>query len=374
MSAREVRRDRIEPLWDRVDRSRIELAVFVVLFVGMIVLSVDIVMAVAIGAAFVLDPMLWGVRAGVFWPAIGWTSVAASLIGLVYAIVALLRSKQWIVKTLDATIVPKGELLETKYALKDMAIAAGRPVAPALHVIETSNVNAFVAGKPSERGVIGVTRGMVDRLPIEEQRAVFANLMARLKAGDTIWATGVSALMSPFWRADAAAMHASHQTLYGDTTSVGQDDSRPGESMTRWATGRALEVGIASGTGLLWFFAVAFALASAAEAIAFGHRRTQLRHAELADAEGMLLLKDPRSMLNALESAVRCNNFVPTAGPGFAQMFYCWTGAGSTDDEDDPENRRIVRLREVLGVEGMAVPEIVPNRPLLPPPAPRLES
>lgn len=50
----------------------------------------------------------------------------------------------------------------------------------------------------------------------------------------------------------------------------------------------------------------------------------------------MLLLKEPRAMLSALETCIRHNNFVPTAGPGFAQLFYCWTG-DATNDEEDPE-------------------------------------
>ena len=41
-------------------------------------------------------------------------------------------------RRLGATLVPKGELLDTKFALKDMAIAAGAAVAPALYLIDTS--------------------------------------------------------------------------------------------------------------------------------------------------------------------------------------------------------------------------------------------
>lgn len=87
----------------------------------------------------------------------------------------------------------------------------------------------------------------------------------------------------------------------------------------------------------------------------------------------MLLLKEPKVMLSALESCIRFNNFVPAAGPGFAQLFYCWTG-DATSDEEDPEWRRVLRLREVLGVEGK-MPESTPNSPtmLVPPLAPRLE-
>ncbi|MDP2181682.1 MAG: hypothetical protein Q8K99_03840 [Actinomycetota bacterium] len=121
------------------------------------------------------------------------------------------------------------------------------------------------------------------------------------------------------------------------------------------------------------FYALVMLFIIISELLLFGHRASQLRHAEVADGEGMLLLKDPGSRLSALEKSVRFNNFVPTAGPGMAQLFYCWTGEDSTDDEDDPENRRVTRLREVLGVEGMKMPT-VPNVPVMVyPTAPRLE-
>ncbi len=108
------------------------------------------------------------------------------------------------------------------------------------------------------------------------------------------------------------------------------------------------------------------------ELILAGHRSSHLKHSETADAEGMLLLKDPSAMLSALEKCVRFNNFVPGAGPGYTLLFYCYTG-DSTDDETDPEMRRVARLREVLGVEGAALPKATPNVAVpAPPVAPRL--
>ena len=65
----------------------------------------------------------------------------------------------------------------------------------------------------------------------------------------------------------------------------------------------------------------------------------------------MLLLKDPVAMLSALQRCIELNNVVPAAGEAFAELFYCWTGI-SSDDEDDPEWIRVARLREVLGVMG----------------------
>lgn len=78
-------------------------------------------------------------------------------------------------------------------------------------------------------------------------------------------------------------------------------------------------------------------------------------------------------MLSALERCIAFDNCVPAAGEGLADLFYCWTGI-ATNDDDDPEWQRVARLREVLGVEGW-IPEDAPlpseAEPLVPP-APRL--
>ena len=221
-------------------------------------------------------------------------------------------------------------------------------------------MNAFVFAASRRRPIVGVTRGLVDRLPIEEQRAVFANLVARLRSGDTIFATGVTALTRPLWSIRDRQLRRSAEE---DSAAMLGDEA----ALYREATRESGAVGFA------WLFFVAAAFVAITELAAFGSRRTQLRQAEVADAEGMLLLKEPMAMLSALESCIRFNNFVPAAGPGFAQLFYCWTG-DATSDEEDPEWRRVLHLREVLGVEGVP-PEPMPNSPLMlvSPAAPRLE-
>jgi Zn-dependent protease with chaperone function len=320
-----------------VDRNRLELAAHVVLFVVISVVTFDVFLSVFGGclllAVFlemgVVAPLLYIARVGPL-AGIGTLSLGLGVVALAWAIFTLSRSERWLIRRFGAQFVPKGELLNTKMVLKDMAIASGMPVAPALYLIENSNVNAFVFAARRRRAVVGVTRGFVNRLELDEQRAVFANLVARLISGDTIVSTGVTALLWPLhvWRerrfdADNKAMD---RAMLGDTT----------------RSRSSLPV-------VFFVFGVAFAIM--AEIFALGHRRKQLRIAEKADAEGMLLLKDPHSMLRALEKCVRYDNVVPLAGEAFGDLFYCWTG-DSTNDEDDPEWARVARLREVLGVEG----------------------
>ena len=123
-----------------------------------------------------------------------------------------------------------------------------------------------------------------------------------------------------------------------------------------------------AGLFLVYCLAVVFT-----ELLSWYSRDAVWRMAEKADAEGMMLLKDPRSMLRAIEHVLERNNHVPTAGDAYSQLFFCWAGFGFAP-EDDPEMRRVSRLRETLGAEGAArLPR--PNVPdwNRPPPPPFVE-
>lgn len=360
---------RREPLWSRVDRNRFRLVGYLIAFAFVTSLFV----AAGVAAAALLAELF--ARGGTV-PSDGGNDIArwllsdfpwrpwyvAVLIAIAYEVWALARSEKWLLKRLGARFVPKGELLDTKMALKDMAIAAGLPVAPALHALPTSNVNAFVFKAPGRRPVLGVTEGLLDRLDADERRAVFANLVARLVSGDTMVSSAVTSLLAPlqWYRA-----HRIQALEYEDRVLRAAAEERRLSGNAE--TSQAVPVS--------WLFTpLLIPLAIVSELIAAAQRRSQLTAAEKADAEGMLLLKDPQSMLSALERCVRVDNVVVSAGESLGDLFYCWTG-DSTDDEDDPEWRRVARLREVLGVDGWVPEEPVPIddvSDLVPPPAPRL--
>lgn len=359
------RRNHIEPLWDRVDANRIRLTLFVIAFVTVSVASFDVFFLVP--ATFIFVVRAYGDLPQaqvmvIFWGIVIPMSIAYGSLASGWAIYTLLRSERWLLKRLDATLIPRGEQLETKMALKDMAIAAGLPVAPALYLIDVSSTNAFIFAARRRRAVVGVTSGFLTKLTVDERRAVFANLIARLKSGDTITSTGVTALMWPVqaWRS------------YRQQSDIDAIDaamiSGPADPFDEEGSDRA------SGVAFFLIFGVGFAILS--ELMAAMQRRAQRSTAEKADAEGMLLLKDPKSMLSALGHCIELNNLVPSAGEALSELFYCWTGV-STNDDADPEWQRVARLREVLGVEGATWRN--PARTAMPtgslaPVAPRLES
>ncbi len=341
---------RREPLWDRVDKNRFRLVIYLVIFA----IACSVMVAAAIGAvALILRAIFSGAEetqwlVDAFGLLLGGGFGRLWALGFVTAIVyeawALLRSEGWLLRRLGAGLVPKGVHLDAKLALKDMAIASGMPVAPSLHLIDTPNVNAFVFSAPRRRPVVGVTAGLITRLSIAEQRAVFANLVARLESGDTMVSSAVASLLAPlqWYRAHRIRALDIEDKMISDALEERREDP----------------LGMKNSSPLpasTLFLPVLAPVILAGEILAALQRRSQLTAAEKADAEGMLYLKDPDAMLSALEHSIRLNNNVCAAGESFGDLFYCWTG-DSTDDESDPEWRRVKRLREVLGVWGW-VPE-----------------
>jgi hypothetical protein len=164
-------------------------------------------------------------------------------------------------------------------------------------------VNAFAIGLKESSAVVGVTQGFAERLTVDDQRAAFANLMARLRSGDTVWATAVSAVMGPIWAARTLQLRGQEKR---------EEEPTPvfwsGSTSYTGVEGR--DAGIVGGF-ILGFFAVVLT-----EVMMAGHERAAMAAAEKADAEGMLLLKDPAMMLTGLQRTLEANNTVPGAGGG----------------------------------------------------------
>ena len=343
-----VRSARIEPLYERVQHNRVSAAVFTVAFVLFTALAVAIPVALLAG----LVAALWIVAGGgadaggSAWQAVliaGGAAFALALVGAVaWVAFRLSRPERLLLKTLRARVTNRGELADVKSVLKDMAIAAGFRHSPQLHVIEERRVNAFALGRSHDNAVIGVTTGFVERLTPDEQRAVFANLMARICSLDVRVATAVSALVGPVWAARDWDFKRAHETSFEH-----REDPETTAALALAKGGRAGAVPVVP-----WFIAQGI-FVIVTEILSWWHQETAWTASEKADAEGMLLLKDPRSMLSALGSVLDADNHVPTAGDAYSQLFYCWAGFGFAP-EDDPEYRRVSRLREVLGAEGLA--------------------
>lgn len=365
---------KVTPLWLRVERNRLKLAVFMLAFLLAWALAFIIVLwapgvlvlaAVSAYGSANADPGFWlqlsrWVLADLPASAVG-VGILGAVCSIVYAAVMLAQPLRRRLAALGVRAVYR-EYPETRRALRDMAIASGyAELQPELFVLESASLNAFIIGKAHERAYVVITSRMAERVSIDHQRAIFANLMARLRAGDVQWATAVSALMSPVWRwkdlglaPDERIVLDRERRIYvagdpaGPTYSAVRERRPAEESPATDASYIAMFPFVGP---FVWLTYTAAVIAS--ELVAFGHRRSHLIASELADAEGMLLLKDPRPMLGALREAIEADNRIRVAQPLYAQLFYIWAGDDLTD-EDDPEWQRLDRLQEIVGTDGLA--------------------
>lgn len=367
---RDSRMPRFEPLWDRVDRNRLKLVAYAVAFVVGVVVSFDLLLFAALLTLLIIVAaramrMMPEEYSGAVVAAVLIFAVAASVIvavaAIVWAVWAIVSAERLVLRVLGASRVKQGELLDTKYALKDMAIAGGLSVAPELWIIDSPHANAAMIASSHRRPAVAVTSGFTTKFPLDEQRAAFANLVARLVNGDTIVATGLSALLLPIY-----ALR-DRMPLFGD------------RAMEGFASAPSTEGG-AGDAGLLgvWLlvFGTLFSFMTALTEAEAEHSREII--AEKADAEGLLLLKDPRPLVSALERVEEIDPQVPSAGPALSLLFFAWNDFCSSP-EHDPLVRRLRRLIEVSGVEGMPRPRgLQPLTPaehdaLIAPPAPRVD-
>lgn len=335
-----MRPDRREPLWTRIERNGPKLVLYLGAFVIALAAAAEVVIVLPVAVAVWWSYLTSDVPDAPFAPIMIWGGVLFVALGVVGALVASRRSERSILAQLQAVRVPVGELPETKSALHDMSLAVGMRYPPPLYVLDSCALNAFVVGRTPERAAVGVTTGLLKVLTPDEQRAVFANLLTRLADGDVLIATIVSSLMSPAW------MWRRHDL---------QRDDDPETAAAMLAGQRPMGTTQDANQGLgvvfvLFFWTLAIFVT---EFLYYGHMQQQILTAEAADSKGMLLLKEPRAMLSALQKVLPGDNSIALAGAGMAPLFFAWTGDAYVD-ERDPEVRRVGRMREVLGPEGFS--------------------
>ncbi len=370
---RDIRRVQAEPLWIRVERNRRKLALFIVGFVATLS-GATVAFVIGMGSLLAWWARIWfdpsahiGPRhpfytaavwffdnLGTLAAAVG--AVAAAMASL-YVVVVLSRPLKKQLASIGASFVPLGELMATKNALKDMAIASGVDPAPELFVMDSRAVNGFLIARGKQRPICVVTTGLTEKLAPHEQRAVFANLMARLRAGDIMWATVVSAVMAPLWRWRDWGFEAGAS----EGQALGEYVAGDGRGMRYMSTRRSVQAEVPASTAArsgealvlaVWALLAYMVAVIVSELLTFGHRKSQLLSSEVADAEGMLLLKDPKLMLRTLHKAIEMDNRINLALPMYAQLFYIWAGDEYVSD-GDPEWERVERLREIVGIDGI---------------------
>ncbi len=367
-TAKQPRAITSQPLWVRVDQNRVKLGVFVALFVTG--------SALLLATAFIYVPggliglALWFAEATDM--AMYWTGLLkVFLIGLALLLAAgalasavqLANAEDWVRNRFGGSDLEPKAAETLSSALGDMAIAAGLSAPPRLMLLDSDSVNACAIGISRSRPVIGVTRGLLAALDTDQQRAVLATLVARIRGGDILIGTAMAALMGPL-KAVRESRHAAGGAALGCADAGCSDPSCLGDgcgdgcgSLFDGLGDSDAAGGCLAAIGLAIFAAIVIALTYAAVVTAgwivtiWGRAIHRTGH-EKADAEGMLLLKDPSPMLSALRIAITSSNVVADGDASYDGIFYVSTSGKPAVDRT--ERRRFDRLREVLGTEGLA--------------------
>lgn len=331
---------------DRVTRNRRLLRLYMALYV--VVSSALVAIAVVVGtytSLFLIGVLIrsyWLVEFVVFQ-----LPLAPLLMGVlwlacvpafaVWCITATRRPLKGMLPCLLARPVQKGELRTAKSALHDAVIASGIPM-PRLAIIDCTALNAFVITKGTGPVWIGVTRGLTEQLSHNELRAVFAHLVARVRDGSATTKTLIAMLFAATARA-----------------------GRSGDALTEAMTPQvddSVRVDVLKSFFMPLVFmydTIRFFLGFSSAFIEVGHRRAAMMTAATADADAMMLTRDPRGMLGALEKVLPADN-----RPGsvwdprlrenvFGGLFFAWP---TVSHYKDPELIRIRRMREMLGAAG----------------------
>jgi hypothetical protein len=293
------------------------------------------------------------------------------MVGAFMSAVQLANAHDWVKNRFKARDLAEGEMPGLRSVVDDMSIAAGLPSMPRIMLLEVASVNACAIGTTRKQPIIGVTRGLLKALSADEQRAVIATLTARIAAGDILFGTALAALMGPI-----KAIRGSGKVAGAGAGCLAEGCTNPGCSAADLNgcqgcgdgcsgctdIGDLGDLGDAGG-GCAAFIVVAVFLAVVA-AVTYAavltsawivtiwgralHRTTY----EKADAEGMLLLKDPAPMLSALDKSIRARTEIGDGDPSYDSIFYAPTSG--TRAVTKVEQRRFDRLREVLGTDGLA--------------------
>ncbi len=377
--ARQPRPIRLQPLWARVDENRLRLGIFVVLYVlGSAVLLTTAFVAVPgflIGALLIENPaqgywsgalLAWAIAFGV--------ALAA---GAFFSAVQLANAEHWVRGRLLARDLKRGEDDDLISAVQDMSVAAGLTEPPRIVVTagDIDDVNAFALGTTRSEPVIGVTPGFLAALTQDEQRAVVAVLVARIIAGDIMFGTALAALMGPLKAIRESPRLAGKGCAGGAGGGAGEGSGTPAagagkkKSGSDWADGCGsgcgdgcgdLDLGDRAGYFILVVIVIVVltyvAVLSSAWIVTLWGRLLQRTAQEKADAEGMLLLKDPGPMLSAFRKTAQSSNQVANCDPSYDGIFY--TATSGSPRIERVEERRYLRLREVLGVEGLAAEDL----------------
>jgi heat shock protein HtpX len=111
--------------------------------------------------------------------------VVAIVFAVVYGLFALVRSRSMVARLTRAHEIGPEEARPLRRLVENVSIAAGLPRTPDLRIVDDPAPNAYAAGLRPESSYVGVTTGLLAKMPERELEAVIAHEVAHIRNRDT---------------------------------------------------------------------------------------------------------------------------------------------------------------------------------------------
>ncbi|OAG28019.1 zinc metalloprotease HtpX [Thermodesulfatator autotrophicus] len=281
------------------------------------------ILLAALTALFVICGQLLGGKTG---------AIIALILAGAMNFFAYWYSDKLVLKMTGAREVSPAEAPELHNMVAKLAAQAGIPK-PRVFIMDTETPNAFATGRNPEKGVVAVTRGIMQILNRDELEGVLAHEIAHIKNRDIL----ISSIAAVIAGAIAyLADMASWSLLFGGLSGDDEEDH-----------------GV---LGYVGIFLMIFLAPLAAMIIQMAVSRSR---EYLADATGAKICRCPLSLARALEKLEAWNRQVPMqVNPAQAQMFIVNPLSGGSFyklfSTHPPIQDRIAKLVEMARREGLA--------------------
>lgn len=113
------------------------------------------------------------------------------IIGMIVNLIAYFFSDSLIIKSSGAVMLNREQVPELFLMVEEMTKAHQMPM-PKLYLINDSSMNAFATGRNPSHSAVAVTRGLLEKLTLDEVRGVVAHEIAHIRNWDTLLMTAVS--------------------------------------------------------------------------------------------------------------------------------------------------------------------------------------
>ena len=103
----------------------------------------------------------------------------------IYGVFALIRSRSLVARLTHAQEVEEDTVRPLRRLVENVSIAAGLPATPEVRLVDDAAPNAYAAGLRPETSYVGVTTGLLAKMPQRELEAVLAHEVSHIRNRDT---------------------------------------------------------------------------------------------------------------------------------------------------------------------------------------------